>query len=197
MKLPKFLIDLQHEQNLIFANEEIGDFFHSESWGALFSPETDGHSDHRYVLWRIDNPNENPLVALMLNPSKATHLRGDRTVDGLFRRARRMGYGGLVVLNCFAFRATDPRDMKNADDPVGPDNDRIISKILEEPVDLLCAWGTHAKYLEREEKVKCLISSGNAKPHFLRLCNGGEPEHPLYIPQEIGLSPWETIYSGK
>lgn len=168
-----------------------GDMFSAQEWGAVLSPEVDGFAPYRYLLWRVFDPSLPLLVVLMLNPSKATHEQGDRTIDGLIRRAARMGYGGIVVANCFAYRATDPADMKKVEDPVGPVNDNVIGILLSQDVDLLCAWGVHATHRDREKEVRCAISSGRARPHVLRLCVSGAPEHPLYIPAATGLSRWE------
>ena len=171
--------------------DDRGDMFSSEQWGAILSPEMDGFSTYRYLLWRVFDTTLPLLFVLMLNPSKATHDTGDRTVDGLVRRVRRMGYGGIVVVNCFAYRATDPADMKRAEDPVGPANDNIIEIVLSQDVDLLCAWGANATHRNREKEVTCAISSGRARPHMLRLCASGAPEHPLYIQLATGLSRWD------
>lgn len=169
---------------------EKGDLFGSERWGAVLSPAEDGQSLYRYLLWRLYDETKPLLAVLMLNPSKATHEMGDRTVDGLLRRAKRRGYGGILIMNCFAFRATEPADMKRAKDPIGPANDDVIGIVLEESLDLLCAWGVNAVHMDREKEVKCAILSGNAKPHVLRLCANGAPEHPLYIPASKELERW-------
>ena len=162
-----------------------------QEWGAVLSQaDADGNSQFRYLLWRITDTELPLLMVMMLNPSRATHEQGDRTVDGLMRRAARLGYGGVLVMNCFAYRATDPAEMKKAEDPVGPANDDIVAAILAEDADLLCAWGVNATHRDREREVKCSISSGRARPHVLRLCASGAPEHPLYIPSALGLTPW-------
>lgn len=177
--------------DLVCLTAQRGDMIDPEEWGAILSPPgPDGVSLYRYALWRLFDPTRPVLVAIMLNPSVATHEDGDRTADGLVRRARRLGYGAILIVNCFAYRATEPSDMKRADDPMGPYNDDIIRTVLDCDVDMLCAWGRNASHRGREEEVKCLISSGRARPHYLRLCAGGEPEHPLYVPGAIGLSPW-------
>lgn len=185
---------IESAPHLVVMNDERGDLFSPEYWGAIFSPPIDGYSTHRYMLWRIFDPNLPLLAVLMLNPSKATHLEGDRTISILMRRCKEMGYGGILVINCFAWRATKPADMKLVGEAaIGPDNDLVISTVLAEPVDLLCAWGVNASHLGREKEVRWLISKGRAKPHWLRLCAGGEPEHPLYLPSELGLSLWSNM----
>jgi hypothetical protein len=71
-----------------------------------------------------------PLVAWMLNPSTATHEVLDPTIAGLVKRARAWEYGGVEVVNLFALRATDPRLMRAHPDPIGPENDLMIRRVL-------------------------------------------------------------------
>ncbi|MEH6402829.1 MAG: DUF1643 domain-containing protein, partial [Sneathiella sp.] len=74
---------------------------------------------YRYSLWR--RWDAGPTVSfLMLNPSTADGSSNDPTVERCHRRAVAMGFGALEVINIFGFRATDPKDLKKAKDPVGP-----------------------------------------------------------------------------
>lgn len=177
--------------DLTFATTRQGDMLDVEEWGAILSPPTEnGESAYRYMLWRIFDADKPLLLVMMLNPSTATHLKTDRTIAALMRRSRRLGYGGILVVNCFAYRAKEPADMKRAADPKGPLNDEALTIALGEQGDLLCAWGVHASHLNRDKEVECVIESGNTRPHYLRLCGNGAPEHPLYIPSDLTFSPW-------
>lgn len=68
------------------------------------------------------------LLWVMLNPSTASELVNDPTVERCERRARALGFGGFRVVNLFALRATDPRALRLADDPVGPGNDPALAE---------------------------------------------------------------------
>src|SRR4051812_14962809 len=70
--------------------------------GARFSSDR----RHRYALWRVWDGDRGLCNFLMLNPSTADETSDDPTVASCTRRARAWGYGGLVVTNLFAFRAT-------------------------------------------------------------------------------------------
>ena len=59
----------------------------------------------------------------MLNPSTADGETDDATIRVCRGRALRMGYGGIIVVNLFAYRATSPDNMECAADPFGPDNE--------------------------------------------------------------------------
>jgi len=195
VKVPEIVLDaVAGRPDLQVSHETHGDMIDPEQWGSVLSPpDENGISTYRYLLWRVFDERLPVLIVMMLNPSKATHSEGDRTVDGLVRRARRMGYGTVVVMNCFAYRATEPSEMRKAVDPIGPENDEILRRILSQEGDLLCAWGVNATHMEREKDVKWAISTGKATPHYLRLCAGGAPEHPLYVPLAIGLTRWSPI----
>ena len=178
--------------NLQLETHDAGDMIEPQAWGVIMSPRVDGVSAYRYMLWRLFNPALPILVVVMLNPSTATHLEDDKTVDGLVRRARRLGYGGVLVVNCFAYRAREPGHMKSAQDPVGEANDDAIV-VATSGQRVLCAWGTNANHMGRGERVKCLMIENDAALHHLRLCKNGEPEHPLYVPSALGLTPWPDI----
>lgn len=138
---------------------------------------------YRYKLWRIWDPSRPPCLFLMLNPSTADETENDPTVERCERRARQMGFGGLIVCNLFACRATDPQVMKQARDPVGPDNDRAILDAVAEAGMVVCGWGEHGQHRDRSvEVVKMLAASAaREKLHYLRLNRSGEPQHPLYL----------------
>ena len=63
---------------------------------------------YRYRLWRIWDESRKPLVMVMLNPSMANADQNDPTVERCQRRALKMGFGGLRVVNIFALVSTDP-----------------------------------------------------------------------------------------
>lgn len=79
---------------------------------------------YRYWLCREWSPGLDSLVWLMLNPSTADATQDDPTIRRCMGFARRWGYGGITVVNLYAYRATNPRDLLTAADPVGPENDR-------------------------------------------------------------------------
>ncbi len=83
---------------------------------------------YRYLLTRVWNPDGPRALFVMLNPSTATEVQNDPTVERCERRARALGFGGFRVTNIFAWRDTDPRAMRAAADPVGPANDAAIAE---------------------------------------------------------------------
>lgn len=142
--------------------------------GAEFSP----CQKYRYRLWRQWGEGR-PLCMLMLNPSRADCEKNDPTVERQQRRAVQLGFDGLIVVNLFAFRSTDPAIMLAQADPVGPDNDAAILRAVSEAGMTICAWGTDGGHRGRSAAVLKLLAGREL--HCLVRCKDGEPGHPLYV----------------
>lgn len=141
---------------------------------------------YRYLLTRTWDAKGPRALFIMLNPSTATELRNDPTVERCERRARSLGFGAFRVTNIFAWRETDPRKMRAAPDPVGPGNDAAIRQSAQSWISgardrIICAWGAHGAHLERGPAVERLLRATGRPLHTLGLTQGGHPKHPLYI----------------
>lgn len=136
---------------------------------------------YRYELTRTWDVSGRRVLFVMLNPSTATEVQNDPTVERCERRARALGYGAFRVCNIFAWRETDPRKMRQAADPVGPDNDKAIAEACQWADTLLCAWGTHGAHLDRGPRVEALMRDTGRPLQHLGLSKAGHPKHPLYI----------------
>jgi hypothetical protein len=138
---------------------------------------------YRYRLTRTWDDGR-PAAFVMLNPSTADADRDDPTVRRCVAFARAWGCAGLVVVNLFAFRATDPYAMREQGAAaVGPENDAHIRAAVIECSPVVCAWGAHGGFLLRDAAVRELIRrSGLPWGMCLGLTKGGHPRHPLYVP---------------
>ncbi len=136
---------------------------------------------YRYQLTRTWDEGGGRVLFVMLNPSTATERQNDPTVERCERRARALGFGSFQVTNIFAWRATDPRDMRAAADPVGPDNDAAILRGARWADQVICAWGTHGAHLQRGPAVQALLRATDRPLYHLGLSKAGHPKHPLYI----------------
>ena len=149
---------------------------------------------YRYRLDRLWDDTLPPLAFGMLNPSTADHERNDATIERCERRAKTMGFGRLIVWNLFAFRATDPRELKYQDDPVGPDNDEFIREALVETKDgggkIVVGWGTNGAILNRHTRVTEIAISIGAELYCLGTTAAGHPKHPLYVSYQQEFSFW-------
>lgn len=146
---------------------------------------------YRYQLWRRWDSALPAVNWIMLNPSTADASEDDPTIRRCVGFAKAWGYGGIVVTNLFAFRATDPRDMKKAADPVGPENDDAIVATAAGAGLVVCAWGAHGVHLGRSGEVLAMLFCGSVKTTALKLTSAGEPCHPLYLPGELRPFPYE------
>ncbi|MBV7377501.1 DUF1643 domain-containing protein [Maritimibacter dapengensis] len=136
---------------------------------------------YRYMLTRVWDPSGKRALFIMLNPSTATEVQNDPTVERCERRARALGFGAFRVLNIFAWRDTDPRKMRKAADPVGPENDAAIVESCDWADQIICAWGTHGEHLARGHAVEALLRATGKPLYHLGLSKAGHPRHPLYI----------------
>lgn len=135
---------------------------------------------YRYLLSRRWGDAET-LLYILLNPSTATEERNDPTIERCERRARMLGFGGFAVANLFAFRATDPRDLKRAPCPVGPDNDAQLQIAASRAGKVLCGWGVHGAHKARAGAVETLLRQAGTTLWHLGQTKAGHPRHPLYV----------------
>ena len=145
---------------------------------------------YRYSLIRVWDASSPKVNFVMLNPSTATEVQNDPTVERCERRARAMGFGAFQVANIFAFRATDPKDMRRAADPIGPENDRAIMDAAAWADQTICAWGTHGAHLGRGARVAALLRGQGHRLFHLGLTQDGAPKHPLYIGYAVAPTEW-------
>jgi hypothetical protein len=155
---------------------------------AVFSP----CRTWRYVLRRRWAPG--PVVAfILLNPSTADEDENDPTVTRCIDFAKRWGFAGLVLGNIFALCATDPAELYEHANPIGPDNDDWLDKIVAEAEGcVVLGWGMHGDHMDRGARVLSQLPRYNADiamKAFVRT-KGGQPGHPLYIPADRELQDW-------
>ncbi|MGR3802655.1 DUF1643 domain-containing protein [Marinibacterium profundimaris] len=144
---------------------------------AVYSP----CESYRYSLTRTWDPGARRLLYILLNPSRATELQNDPTVERCERRARALGFGAFRVTNIFAWRETDPKSLRAAAAPVGPANDAALQDGLGWADTVIAGWGAHGEHLGRGVEVRELLRASGREIHHLGLTNAGHPRHPLYI----------------
>jgi hypothetical protein len=147
---------------------------------------------YRYELRRIWDASGPLLEFIMLNPSTADASVDDNTIRRCIAFAKRWGYGGIVVRNLYAWRATNPAELVNLEDPVGPENRAYLSRADADCT--IVAWGAHPaavgwwngypfgwqpKVIQRPA-LFCLGTNAN-----------GSPKHPLYVPSSRTPIQWE------
>lgn len=158
--------------------------------GATFS----GCEKYRYTLWRDLNIqeyrcgplfNRETILWIMLNPSTATDAILDPTVTRCRNYSNEWGYDKMVVCNLFAYRATDPKEMKaKGVEAIGPYNNGYLTAQAALADRIVCAWGVHGEFMGRAQYVvETLI--GGYDLWCLGKTKSGHPKHPLYLSKTI------------
>lgn len=128
---------------------------------------------------------------VMLNPSTADHQVDDQTIRQCLGFVESWGFARLLVVNLFAWRATLPRDMYAAIDPVGRGNDRWILDAARASERIVCAWGAHGRHRGRGDAVAAMLRGAGHTPYHLGLTREGQPRHPLYLARDTPLVAWQ------
>lgn len=163
---------------------------------ALFSP----CRRYRYrldrILWEMGFGVRHNTLALviMVNPSTADADEDDQTlkkVQGLISRVKTIGLGRIAVCNLFAWRATDVTELGKAEDPIGPENDRIILEAMDEADIVIVAWGARSKfpkgYSGRVDEIMTMAKRAGKPLHYWGVTGAGDPRHPLMIAYDTPL----------
>lgn len=143
---------------------------------------------YRYDLWRQWDTTKAHLLVVGLNPSTADATLDDPTIRRCIGFARLWGFGGLCMANLFAYRDTDPKRMKLAPEPVGPENDAILTDIASTAGMMLAAWGVHGSHNDRDQAVLALLREQGDPVYCLGTTKCGQPRHPLFMPKSTSVS---------
>jgi len=147
----------------------------------------------RYWLSRIWDREKPSVCFVMLNPSAATATQDDPTIRRCFGFAIRLGCGQLMVCNLFAYRATNPHDLRRAGYPVGPENDDWIRQCVAGRRMTIAAWGAQAgpPVRDRIAQVRRLLREIGLPICCLGTTKDGSPRHPLFVPSAADLQEYQ------
>jgi hypothetical protein len=135
---------------------------------------------YRYWLRRAWQTGGNGKVCcfVMLNPSKADALQNDPTITRCMNFVKAWGYSVLDARNLFAFRATDPAEMRRAADRIGPKG--LCELAVARTADLvIAAWGASNFCLGPDAQAMELL--GQKPVYCLALTKHARPQHPLFV----------------
>ena len=147
---------------------------------------------YRYTLYRewaeeVDKEvfGVRVLNFVMLNPSKADGKVDDPTVRKCIGFAQRNGYNAIRIVNLFAFRATDPKELKKAydsgEDVAGPDNNEYVRELPPDET-VVVAWG--ATFMKEDfvrKRVWGTLKMLDRKLYCLSKTKDGHPGHPVML----------------
>jgi hypothetical protein len=136
---------------------------------------------YRYLLRRAWDHGKPRALFVMLNPSTADTEIDDATIRSCVRLSRGLGYGSFEVVNLFALRATDPKDLAASLAPIGPEQEHITAAAIERCDIPICAWGAHPMANGRGRGMVEAIKAVRPAVFCLGKTKSGEPKHPLYI----------------
>lgn len=144
---------------------------------------------YRYWLGREWDRSERRLVFVMLNPSTADAIRNDPTIRRCIGFARSWGFGAVEAVNLFAYRATRPPALREAADPVGPENDRHLLEACGRADSIVLAWGNHGSFQDRADEAIRLLA-GCPVLYCLGETKSGHPRHPLHSRGDLVPKQW-------
>lgn len=136
---------------------------------------------YRYLLRRVWDTTKPRMLYVMLNPSTADAEADDATIRSCVRLAATLDYGSIEVVNIFAWRATNPKDLTDLDDPVGPRNYSTFVSAVRRCNVVVCAWGAHAMAQVRSVYVVQYMEWRRPGARCFGKTKSGAPKHPLYI----------------
>lgn len=152
---------------------------------------------YRYRLWRTWSHGSDPLGWIMLNPSVADAALDDPTIRRCLAFTRAAGFGGIEVVNLYAYRATDPDVVQTLiasfgeAQAIGPDNDAAILDMARRCKTVVAAWGGRKFAFARGQDVRATL-----RHHPNIVCLGtnkdGTPHHPLYLPKNTVFMPFRS-----
>ena len=153
---------------------------------------------YRYKLWRAWDSHLPTCAFVMLNPSTADATDDDNTIRRCIGFAKRWGFGGILVANLFAYRATKPKELLTAQDPVGPGNDQRLVEVGRSCARVVVAWGAGCRWRgRRRQDIEALNALRTCRPNSeVVMCLGttavGFPRHPLYVKGNTEPVPYEA-----
>ena len=166
---------------------------------------------YRWALTRIWDRQKELLVWGGLNASTADHEVDDPTIRREINFTSDWGYGGLIKVNLFGLRATDPRELMKHHDPVGSENKGAWQDAIQTAIDhhrtlptpfsdpeyfvpFVCAWGAGGRFMDQDLAALEWLSIFPVRKLALEFTKGGDPRHPLYIKRDAQPS---SFYAGR
>ncbi len=137
------------------------------------------------------------MVFVMQNPSTADAESDDPTILKCIGFAKKAVFGGIMVMNVFAYRATDERELLKCSDPIGPLNNEhlLAARSVSLLTKLVVAWGNRfgPQKRTRFREAYCQAATICAMNHAycLGTTKSGDPKHPLFLPYETPIVPWK------
>ncbi len=166
-------------------------------------PEEFGQHRYRLTVEFTDQEHEfdrGNLVVVLFNPATIREeddlLVKSQTRRRLINLARDGKYRTMTELELFAYRSRKKKDLVSAvqergADPVGPENDQVISETIQEADKLIVAWGEvprHPIFARRLDEVTTLLKQSGKPLYCVGKNKDGSPTHPAR--GTYNVQPW-------
>ncbi len=150
---------------------------------------------YRYLMSRIWKEEDGLVNFIGLNPSTADAEVDDHTIRCMVRFAMQWGYGGILVTNLSAERATKPKELSGDSFQVDDDvNNRYIIETAARSSQIVACWGAFDKAQHRGRAMTDLLSDKTL--WCLKFTKYGGPKHPLYIKRDTKLQIYREASKG-
>lgn len=142
---------------------------------------------YRYVLSRRWTDGDE-CVFVGLNPSTADSAKNDATVRKCMQFADSWGFAGINMVNLYARRCRYPQALTTSKDPVGPENNFWLARVIGDAPLVVAMWGNHGACgygdgVRRDRRAMNLRDDW----HCFGQTKRGSPKHPLYLPKSTPL----------
>lgn len=158
-----------------------------------YNAQINGDNDSKRFLLEISG--EKPLVVIGVNPSKANAVESDRTVDRAMYIAEQNGYDGLLIINLYPQRTTDPTKLhQNADENLSRQNLEIITDLVNRIASptVLLSYGdlllSRAYLKENMKKILAIFPDTTTWLKMGNLTVKGNPRHLSRLPYSIKIT---------
>lgn len=139
---------------------------------------------YRYVLTRVWDTSKFRIAFVGLNPSTANETTDDPTIRRVVNFAKSFGYGGVYMLNLFAYVTPYPHELKQCEDPIN-NNDEYLKHYASLADKIVFCWGNFDVF-GRDKKVAAMFPNA----YCLGKNSNGSPKHPLYLKADTSLVPF-------
>ena len=113
-----------------------------------------------------------------LNPSTANKTSNDPTIRRVKRFAADWGFGGVYMMNLFAYISTDPKKLLFREhEKIGYQNNNYLKQIASKCEKVIFAWGSFSAAHVRSKQIIEMFPQA----YVLKINNNGSPKHPLYV----------------
>lgn len=149
---------------------------------------------YRYKLTRQWAERGGTVCFVMVNPSTADHRVDDATIRKCLGFAQRWRFGRLTVVNLFAYRATNIKELFWAQNIVGLRNTAFIKEAMWSADRVVVAWGALSKmpkdHRSRWRIIPKLAQDLDKPLVCLGTCKDGHPRHPLMVSYKQPVLDW-------